>query len=63
MFKRNEEIRDAKGNLPWWVIAERLGIHENTLQLWMRTEMPPKKKQSVIDAITQIKDELERVAQ
>lgn len=44
MFKRNLEIRKVKGIIPFWVIAERLDIHENTLHNWMKTEMSRERK-------------------
>jgi phage antirepressor YoqD-like protein len=58
MFKRNDEIREAKGSIPNWVIAERLGVHENTLNRWMRKEMSNEMKQKILAAINEIKNEL-----
>jgi len=58
MFKRNQDIREAKGNIPTWVIAERLGVHENTLHNWMKKEMCKKRKESIMSAIVEIKKEL-----
>ncbi|MEH7163631.1 hypothetical protein [Priestia megaterium] len=58
MFKRNQDIREAKENIPIWVIAERLGIHENTLHNWMKKEMCKRRKERVISAIVGIKKEL-----
>lgn len=58
MFKRNQDIREAKDNIPIWVIAERLGIHENTLHNWMKKEMCKRRKERVISAIVGIKKEL-----
>ncbi|MGU3394064.1 hypothetical protein ACNHOZ_07910 [Priestia sp. D51] len=58
MYKRNQDIREAKGNIPTWVIAERLGIHENTLHNWMKKEMCKRRKEGVMNAIVGIKKEL-----
>ncbi|MFD6210203.1 transposase [Peribacillus frigoritolerans] len=58
MFNRNQDIREAKGPIPIWAIAERLGVHENTLRNWMKKEMNRKQKIKVISAITDIKKEL-----
>ncbi|MDO6848750.1 hypothetical protein Q4S57_12385 [Priestia megaterium] len=58
MFKRNQDIRKAKGNIPTWVIAERLGVHENTLHNWMKKEMCKKRKERIMSAIGAIKKEL-----
>lgn len=58
MFKRNQDIREAKGNIPTWVIAERLDIHENTLHNWMKKEMCKRRKERIMNAILGIKKEL-----
>lgn len=58
MFKRNLEIREAKGKIPMWVIAERLGVHVTTLNGWMRQEMGTERKKAILDAIESIKEEL-----
>ncbi|ASA98027.1 hypothetical protein [Anoxybacillus flavithermus] len=63
MFNRNEDIKKAKGDLPNWAIAEKLGIHENTLYRWLRSEMSDEKKRLVIDAINKLKRELEEQKQ
>lgn len=60
MFKRNQEIRKAKGIIPFWVIAERLAIHENTLHNWMKTEMSRERKKKVMGAIKEIKEEMKK---
>gem|GEM_PF-2091543 len=56
MFKRNMEIRKAKGDIPLWVIAEKLNVHENTLYNWMKKEMDEQRKAKVLNAIKEIKD-------
>lgn len=61
MFKRNDDIRNIKGNIPFWVIAERLGVHENTLHNWMKKEMSNDRKQAVLKAIEYIKTEKQEV--
>ena len=58
MFKRNNEIREAKGMIPNWVIAERLGVHENTYYHWMRKELTDTEKQKILAAIDEIKKEI-----
>ncbi|MCF6796616.1 hypothetical protein L1M59_10840 [Bacillus sp. ET1] len=58
MFKRNQDIREAKEDIPTWVIAERLGIHENTLHNWMKKEMCKRRKERIMNAIVGIKKEL-----
>lgn len=60
MFKRNEEIRIARGSIPNWAIAERLGISENTFLRKMRYEMNEKDKNEVLMVIEQIKSEMQK---
>jgi len=61
MFKkRNQLIEEAKGTIPYWVIAERLGVHENTIQNWMKREMSEERKEKVMRAINEIKKEIKR---
>lgn len=59
LFKRNEDIRQAKGKIPMWVVAERLDISENTFLNWMKKEMDGEKKDRVMSAIAEIKKEFE----
>lgn len=49
---------EAKGQIPYWMIAERLGVHENTVRNWMKSEMSKDKKTKVLAAIAEIKKEL-----
>ncbi|MBT2729201.1 hypothetical protein J7E63_20090 [Bacillus sp. ISL-75] len=58
--KRNLNVVEAKGRIPYWVIAERLGVHENTIQNWMKKEMPKERKEEVLGAIAKIKEEIEK---
>ena len=62
MFKRNLDIREAKGNIPFWIIAERLEVHENTVLNWMKREMSLKQKEKVLNAISAIKEEMKQEA-
>jgi hypothetical protein len=58
MIKRNQEIHNAKGKIPNWVIAEKLNIHESTFVRWLRQELPPASKEVIINVIKQVKNEL-----
>lgn len=55
----NNEIRlYAKGSgVPFWKIAEKLGVSENTFTRIMRKEVSPEKKKEIITIIDQIKKE------
>lgn len=58
MIKRNNDIREAKEKIPVWLIAERLGVHENTFYHWMRKEMTPQRKQEILSIIEDLRKEL-----
>lgn len=59
MFVRNQDIRRSKGSIPFWIIAERLGVHENTLLNWMKRELPEEKKREILQVISELKHEME----
>lgn len=52
---RNKEIRESKGKVPNWAIAERIGVSENTLLRWMRQEIEGDRKIQILNAIADIK--------
>jgi hypothetical protein len=54
MYQCNKDIRVAKGKLPYWVIANHLRIHENTMMNWMKVEMNDQKKAVILNAITEL---------
>lgn len=56
-MRANADIRKAiqNSNVYTWQIAEKLGIHENTFYRWMRTEMSAKKKEMIMEAISEMK--------
>lgn len=58
VLKRNEEIRRAKGSIPAWIIAEKLGIHEKTLYAWLRARLSDNRKKTILKAIDDVKEEL-----
>ncbi|RBN42931.1 hypothetical protein DMN50_02520 [Priestia megaterium] len=55
MFERNKEIRQIKGNIPIWAIAEKLGIHENTLYRKLRKELHESEKKEIIKIIKNLR--------
>jgi hypothetical protein len=57
MVIRNKEIRDLRGNVPNWLIAEKLGVHENTVYRLLQKPLTDEKKQRIIEAIEQAKSE------
>jgi len=58
-MRPNAEIRNAIENSYFftWQLAQKLGIHENTLYRWLRTEMAEDKKEKVMIAIAQLNQE------
>lgn len=59
MTKRNIDIREAiqDAGFNHWMIAERMGVNDTTFSRWLRQEMPPEKKQKVLQAIEELKQE------
>lgn len=58
MSNENQEVKAAKGNIPLWRIAKKVGCHEMTVIRWMREEMDEEKKARVLGAIAEIKTEM-----
>jgi hypothetical protein len=54
---RNEEIRRAKGTVPNWLIAEKLGIHENSFYRLLRQELSKEKKEEILKIIEELKQD------
>lgn len=60
IYQRNVEIREAKGQIPLWFIAEKLSVHENTLRNWMKKELSPERKKEIFRIIETVKSEVEK---
>lgn len=58
VFRKNSWFLEAKGDIPYWVIANQLSVHENTVRNWVKREMTPEIKEKVLAAIAEIKQEL-----
>ncbi|SMQ60893.1 hypothetical protein SAMN05444673_0436 [Bacillus sp. OV166] len=54
-YQRNEDIRRAKGSIPNWAVAEKLGIHENSFYRLLRNEISSEKKKEILEIIAQLK--------
>lgn len=61
-LKRNSKILKAKGNIPYWVIADQMGVHENTVRNWMKREMGPEKEALILAAIEVARNDLVKVS-
>ena len=55
--QRNPSFWEEKGRIPLWLIAERLAVHENTLNRWLRAELEPEKLQHLLTVMNEIKKE------
>ena len=57
--KANLKIREAVSNadMPYWFLADLLGIHRSTLSEWLRHELPEEEQQRIIQLI---QDEVRR---
>ncbi len=53
----NREIRELlqKNRIYGYEVAEKLNISEFTFCRWLRTELPPERKQAVLSAIHELK--------
>ena len=56
--QRNQEIRRAKDGIANWMIAERLGVSEQTVLRWLRVEMDAKRRNQILAIIQSLKKEL-----
>jgi len=51
----NLDIRKAKEGIPNWVIAKGLGVSEQTVLRWLRTEMSDDMKSKIMNVIKEVK--------
>ncbi|MCG3795991.1 hypothetical protein CON78_26105 [Bacillus toyonensis] len=58
MTNRNQDIKNLKGRIPNWMIAEKIGVHENTVIRWLRGDLPVERRQKILAAIEGIKKEV-----
>lgn len=51
------DIREfmKESNVFTWQLAEKLGVHENTVYRLLRKELPTQKKLEILQVITEIK--------
>ena len=56
----NKAVHEEKEDLPWWIIADRVGIHENTLRGWLRQKLSKEREERVLNAIYEIKKEMQQ---
>jgi hypothetical protein len=52
------DILQAEVNIDNWLMAERMGISEDTLLLWLSHEMPSKQRQFILAAMKQLNSDM-----
>lgn len=60
MFVRNQDLREAKGNIPAYLIGEKLGVHENTIYRYFRSKLDKEKRKEILSAIDEVKKEIKK---
>jgi hypothetical protein len=65
MPRENEEIRllIKKSGLSQWMVADKLNIGEATFTRWLRKELSEERRQIVVNAIREVKQEGSQMAQ
>lgn len=55
----NAEVRQsiAENRLLKWEVAEKIGITDSQFSRWLRRELPPDKRERVLQAIEQLSKE------
>lgn len=58
-MKCNVEIRSLLKiySIPQWRVADALGVHEKTLCVWLRHELPEGRKDQIVDIISKLAKE------
>lgn len=57
MFNPNEDLRQARGDIPYSAIALKLNVSESTVYRWFRSRLSPEKKKMILKAINELKEE------
>lgn len=62
-MKANESIRKMakEKKVPFWKVAQGIGISEPTITRWMRTELPREKEAMIIATICRLANEKEEI--
>ena len=55
--KANQDIRDVlkQSQIPFWMLGKEIGVCEQTIIRWLRTELPIGKREMIFKAIENIK--------
>ncbi|GAA0472861.1 hypothetical protein [Alkalibacillus silvisoli] len=55
LFSPNKDVMEAKGSIPYWLIAQKLNVHENTVRNWLKHELDEERKAALLGAIDEVK--------
>ncbi|WP_179292809.1 hypothetical protein [Bacillus sp. 7884-1] len=55
-MKMNEDLKRARGNIPYSVIALKLNVSESTLYRWFRSKLSKEREKEILDVIMEIKE-------
>lgn len=61
MITANKKLRSymQDNNIPYWMLANKLNVHESTLIRWLRTELTPAQTEDFMAKVNQIIKEQE----
>ena len=57
MTNQELKLKAAGAGVKLWRIAEKLGVTDNTLSRWLRSELPDEKKEKILAIIDELKQE------
>ena len=57
MTNRDIRAKAVAAAVPMWELAQELGIGDNTLYRWLRTELPEEKRTAMLEAIAKLAKE------
>ncbi|WP_200900435.1 helix-turn-helix domain-containing protein [Bacillus atrophaeus] len=53
-MNQNEDLKRARGNIPYSAIASKLRVSESTLYRWFRSKLSIERKKEILNAIKEI---------
>lgn len=57
-MEQNQDLKEAKGEIPAWIIGKKLGIHEQSVYRLFRSRISDKRRKQILAAIEEIKNEM-----
>lgn len=56
-IEQNQDLKEAKGEIPAWIIGKKLGIHEQSVYRLFRSRISDKRRKQILAAIEEIRKE------